>query len=100
MGLNVGVVSFFFLFDARTTQTGIGFSCRLQPQEKEQRMAWGEKEGEGIGQGSEPRRPRAASRAQHGRARPLTGTAQATRGVAKIDGELLHGGEEQGHGRR
>jgi hypothetical protein len=99
MGLNVGVVSFFFLFDARTAQTGIGFSCRLQPQEKEQRTAWGEK-GEGIGQRSEPRRSRASSRAQHGRARPPTGTAQATRGVAKIDGELLHGGEEQGHGRR
>ena len=59
MGLNVGVVSFFFLFDARTAQTGIGFSCRLQPQEKEQRTAWGRRKERGsamgLDQGSEPR---------------------------------------------
>jgi hypothetical protein len=78
MGLNVGVVSFFFLFDARTAQTGIGFSCRLQPQEKEQRTAWGEKEGEGIGQGSEPRRPQAV---------PCTGELGRQSGLRRLQGE-------------
>jgi hypothetical protein len=32
----------------------------------------------------------ALNRGQEGLARPTTGTAQATRGVVKIDGELLH----------
>jgi hypothetical protein len=32
----------------------------------------------------------ALSRGEEGLARPTTGTAQATRGVVKIDGELLH----------
>jgi hypothetical protein len=50
---------FFFLLDARTAQTGSGFSCRLQPQEKEHGTAWGRSKERGsamgLDQGSEPR---------------------------------------------
>jgi hypothetical protein len=61
----------------------------------------GEKEGEGIGQGSESRRPCTASRAQHGRARsatPSTGRRGARRGACR--GRRLRMGRGRAHARR